>query len=151
MPRVKICEALASVEDNVKYRGGLWCPQALIVFCTRDGPVEGSFNTYTVYCIQLQDPNNLDPQGKPVLLSLKYPRILQWTIMDDKKATRFVFQQETTNSDGRVEIVNWILKMSLMKPHASRCSPEDYEFWKQVRFYVFIAKTSFLNTQSFFF
>jgi hypothetical protein len=149
MARTKRSERLASVEDNEKKKAGKWCPQALQVCCTRDGAADGSFISYTVYCIQLQS-DNLDSAGKPQMISLRNPRILQQGIGEDKLGTRMVCQEKTANADGTHDIVNWILKMSNMSVNHARCSEDDHDHWTQVRFDVFFEKTSFLNKKPFF-
>jgi hypothetical protein len=137
MARTKRLEGYASVVDNPKQKGGQWCPQAAGVHCSRDGCPEGTFNTCTRYVIQMQDPNNLDSTGQPVLINLKNPPILQHTIEKDKIKTRLICQQRTLSPESKMVITNWILRMDKMKVFDQRCSKEDYDAWTKVRFEVF--------------
>jgi hypothetical protein len=132
-----------SVEDHEKKRGGQWSPQAVTVHCTRDNAPDGTFNTYTVYYIQLLEYNKKAKPGEQKLITIKNPRVLQETVTADKIDTRLICQEKKIDDQGNATFVNWILKMDQMKVVPKRCSPEDYNAWTTVRFDVFIEKNFF--------
>jgi hypothetical protein len=134
-----------SVEDHEKKRGGQWSPQAVTVHCTRDNAPEGTFNTYTVYYIQLLEYNK---KGKPELITIKNPRVHQETVTADKIDTRLICQEKTIDDEGNETFVNWVLNMAQMKVVPKRCSTDDFNAWTKVRFDVFIEKNFFSQQQT---